>query len=454
MHSLAQTTVSDRRLSVRRSVLTLAWPAIIDQTLAMVLGMVDTAMVGRLGAHALAAVGLGAQLMQASTAIFGAVTTGTTALVARSIGGQDHAGASNTARQSMLFGGLLAAVVSVCLILFAPQILGALFGTSDPQVLQLAAQYVRIVAAALVAQFLLIVSNGILRGSGDTRTPMLVMAAINAVNAGVNYLLIWGVGPFPRLEVKGAAIATALSQVTGAALALSVLLRGKNGVRLDLRGLRPDFAALRRVLRIGIPAGVEQIMMQTGQMVYTMIIASLGTVAYAAHRVALNAESLSFMPGFGFALAATTLVGQGLGAGDPQRAERSGYESARLAMLTMGTMGVLFFLVPHAFIRFFTPDPAVTDLAAQVLRIVAVSQPFLAMTMVLGGALRGAGDTRAVLAITVFGVVVIRVGVAYALVRAGYGLVGAWIGMVTDLAIRGSLMRYRFSLGRWKQLRV
>lgn len=449
-----QHSVSTQPAPVRRRVLTLAWPAIVDQTLAMVIGMVDTAMVGRLGAHALASVGLGAQVMQASTAIFGAVTTGTTALVARFIGAADNQQASNTARQSMLFGGLLASVVAITLILFAPNIMGVLFGNTEEHVLALGAQYVRIVAFSLVPQFLLIVSNGILRGSGDTQTPMRIMALMNVVNVIANYVLIWGIGPFPRLEIRGAALSTALSQVVGATLAITTLVRGRNGIRISLKGLRPDFTALRRVLRIGIPAGVEQIMMQSAQIIYTMIIASLGTVAYAAHRVALNAESLSFMPGFGFALAATALVGQSLGANDPQGAERAGKESARLAVISMSVMGLVFFTVPQFFVSFFTSDPEVVSLSSQVLRIVALGQPFLALAMVVGGALRGAGDTRAVLAITVSGVTTARIGVAYTLVRMGLGLPGAWIGMIVDLAVRGSLLLIRFRKGAWKHLRV
>lgn len=451
---LAKRRSADGPRSVRAKVLNMAWPAIVDQTLAMVIGIVDTAMVGRLGAHALAAVGLGAQLMQASTAIFGAVTTGTTALVARFIGARDQDQAQNTARQSMLFGGLLAACVATVLLLFAPTILGTLFASSEAQVLEGAALYVRIVALSLVPQFLLIVSNGIMRGSGDTKTPMRIMALMNVSNIFLNWLLIYGIGPFPALGLRGAAIATAISQVAGSAMAVGTLIRGKTVLKVNFSGLRPDFKALRRVLRIGIPAGVEQIMMQSAQIVYTMIIASLGTVAYAAHRVALNAESLSFMPGFGFALAATALVGQSLGAEDPQGAERVGGEAAKLAMITMGTMGVLFLLVPQLFVSLFTNDPEVITTSANVLRIVAIAQPFLALTMVVGGALRGAGDTRAVLAITVLGVTTARIGVAYTLVRMGYGLVGAWIAMVVDLAVRGSLLLLRFKRGSWKHLRV
>lgn len=439
---------------MRNRVLALAWPAIIDQTLAMVVGMVDTAMVGRLGAFALASVGLGAQVMAASIAIFGAVTTGTTAVVARFIGAREPEAASVTARQSLLLGGALAATVAALLLLFGEQILRLLFGSSDPHVLDLAVVYVRIVALALVPQFLLIVVNGILRGSGDTRTPMRIMALVNSTNALFNYLLIFGIGPFPRLEVKGAAIATALALTLGGTVAIVSLARGKNGIQLLGGGFRPNLPAIKRVLTIGIPAGVEQIMMQTGQLIYTVIISSLGTVAYAAHRVALNAESLSFMPGFGFALAATTFVGQGLGAKDPMGAERSGREAARLAGLVMSGIGLFFFLFPQFFVSFFTDDVEVVTASSQVLRIVALGQPFLAGTMVFAGGLRGAGDTRAVLLITIVGVCVVRIGLAYILVRLGLGLKGAWLAMVADLVIRGLLLRIRFRKGAWKHLRI
>lgn len=421
----------------------------------MAVNMVDTAMVGRLGAAALAAVGLGAQVMMMASAIFSSVATGTTALVARFVGAEQPEEACRVARQSLILGVSLAALVSLTFVSFADRIIGVLFSAAEPEVLADAATYVRIVGLGLVPQFLLIVTNSVLRGSGDTKTPMRVTATANVVNALFNYLLIFGVGIFPRLGVKGAAIATALAHTVGGCMALAVLFSGRKVVGVTVHDdFRPHIPTLKRILNIGIPAGMEQGVMRIGQLIFTMILASLGTVAYAAHRIAIQAESISFMPGFGFALAATSLVGQALGAGEPEEAEHIGLEAARIGACFMSAMGLLFLLFPRALVGLFTNDGAVIAQSAVVIRIVAISQPFMAMHMVLAGSLRGAGDTRTVMVVSAIGICGIRIALAYVLVRLGYGLVGAWIAMVCDLITRGSLLYWRFRRGDWKRVRV
>ena len=203
---------------------------------------------------------------------------------------------------------------------------------------------------------------------------MQITAIANVVNAVGNYFLIFGVGIFPRLGLAGAAIATTVAHIVAGILALRALFGGKKAVALSLRDdFRPNTEVLMRILNVGIPAGMEQGVMRVGQLLYTMILSSLGTVAYAAHRIALQAESLSFMPGFGFALAATSLVGQALGAEEPEEAEYVGLEAARIAAIGMGLMGVIFLIFPRALVSVFTTDEAVIAQSAVVIRIVAVS---------------------------------------------------------------------------------
>lgn len=446
---------SASRQSVRVKVLALAWPAIVDQFLTMAVNMVDTAMVGRLGASALAAVGLGAQVMMMATAIFASVTTGTTALVARFIGASEPEEACRTARQSLILGVCIAFVTSLFFVVFADGIVEVLFSQAETDVLAGAAAYVRIVGLGLIPQFLLIVTNSVLRGAGDTKTPMRITATANVVNAIGNYLLIFGIGVFPRLEVRGAAVATTIAHCVGAFLAIRVLFGGKSVVRLSFHDdFLPDATILKRILNVGIPAGMEQGVMRVGQLAFTMILSSLGTVAYAAHRIAMQAESLSFMPGFGFALAATSLVGQALGAGNPQEAEHVGLEAARIAAYGMGLMGLLFLAFPRALVAVFTSDQAVISHSAAAIRIVAISQPFMAVHMVLAGGLRGAGDTRTVMLVSLVGICGVRLALASLLVYLGYGLVGAWIAMSVDLIIRGCLLYWRFRHGTWKEVKV
>jgi putative MATE family efflux protein len=451
----AMPTAVSGQPELRARVFKLAGPAIVENLLHTMVGVVDTAMVGRLGAYALASVGLANQIFNISLTVFAALATGSTALVARYIGAESREEAAEVARQSLVVGVYVSGVVLLALVGIGPAFLRLLFPRAEEAVLYHGGLYVRIVAAAQMFNYFLIIINGVLRGAGDTQTPMRITALVNGINVILNAFLIYGIGPFPALGVAGAAIATAISQSIGGLLAARALLRSQLVLVKLSDSFRPNAVMIKRIMNIGVPAGVEQGIMRVAQLAYTMIVSSLGTVAYAAHQVALNAESLSFMPGAGFAVAATTLVGQNLGAERPDEAEKAGYESRRMAVVVMSVMGVVFLLFPRPLVSIFSADPEVMELAVVCLRLVAVSQPALATIMVLAGALRGAGDTRAIVKITLLGFILVRICVAYVLaVVLGIGLVGAWIGMVVDLFFRSFLINQRFRSGQWKLIRV
>ncbi|KLU40760.1 MAG: MATE family efflux transporter [Limnochordia bacterium] len=451
----AMPTAVSGQPELRARVFKLAGPAIVENLLHTMVGVVDTAMVGRLGAYALASVGLANQIFNISLTVFAALATGSTALVARYIGAESREEAAEVARQSLVVGVYVSGVVLLALVGMGPAFLRLLFPRAEEAVLYHGGLYVRIVAAAQMFNYFLIIINGVLRGAGDTQTPMRITALVNGINVILNAFLIYGIGPFPALGVAGAAIATAISQSIGGLLAARALLRSQLVLVKLSDSFRPNAVMIKRIMNIGVPAGVEQGIMRVAQLAYTMIVSSLGTVAYAAHQVALNAESLSFMPGAGFAVAATTLVGQNLGAERPDEAEKAGYESRRMAVVVMSVMGVVFLLFPRPLVSIFSADPEVMELAVVCLRLVAVSQPALATIMVLAGALRGAGDTRAIVKITLLGFILVRICVAYVLaVVLGIGLVGAWIGMVVDLFFRSFLINQRFRSGQWKLIRV
>lgn len=443
------------RRELRAGVMRLAWPAIVENLLHTMVGIVDTAMVGHLGSAALASVGLANQIFNIGLTVFAALATGSTAIVARYVGSKEPDKAGEVARQSLTLGFFVSSSVMVLLLLGARKLLGLLFWRSETAVLDLSSTYVRIVASALILNYFLIVINAILRGAGDTKTPMRTTAIVNVINVIGNALLIYGLGPFPALGVAGAAFSTAIAQAIGGVIALVNLMRNPTlQVRLG-DSFKPNPVVIKRITNIGVPAGFEQGIMRVGQLIYTMIVSSLGTVSYAAHQVALNAESFSFMPGAGFAVASTALVGQSLGAELPEQAEEAGKISRNLAVLVMSTMGVVFFVAPRFFVRIFSSDPEVIELATVCLRLVAVSQPALAVWMVLAGGLRGAGDTRSIMRIVTISFLGVRVGLAYILaIQLGLGLVGAWIAMIVDLFLRGTLIQRRFSRGEWKEVKV
>ncbi len=443
------------QLDTRRRIVTLAWPAIVENLLHSIVGIVDTAMVGRLGAEALAATGLGNQISMLGLTVFSALSIGSTALVARYIGANESSTASDVARQSLVLGLFVSGTVMITFLLTARGLLGLLFSQSEVEVLNMASAYVRIVSLAMVLNYFLIVINAILRGAGDTKTPLRITALVNVINVVANAIFIYGLGPIPALGVVGAAIGTAIAQGSGGIMALVVLFRHPV-LRVRMAdSFKPDRTVIRRIANVGVPAGIEQGMMRIAQLVYTMIVSSLGTVSYAAHQVALNAESLSFMPGAGFATASTTMMGQNLGANRPAEAEASGRIARNLGTLVMSVMGVIFLIIPGPIVRIFSNDPEVIRLATACLRLVAISQPALATWMILAGGLRGAGDTRAILKVVIVGLVFVRVGLAYLLaIKLNCGLLGAWVAMVVDLFVRGFLIQRRFDKGEWKLLKV
>lgn len=434
-------------------VLKLALPSAGEQLLSMLVGLVDTFLVGHLGAAPLAAVGLANQWIMFAMVLFSAVGTGATALIARMVGARDMDTANRVLRQAMLLALGFGAVMTAAIEIWAEPAM-VLMG-ADAETVGLGVTFLTIAGSAYVFASLMFIGNACLRGAGDTRTPLWVMLIVNGINIVVAWVLVNGLLGFPRMGVAGSAMGAMLGRLVGGLLVVFLLWRGRGGLRLRSGRLIPDASLIRRILRVGVPTGVEQLIFRLGMMSYVRVVAALGTIAYAAHQVAINAESLSYMPGFGFAVAATTLVGQGLGARDPERAERDGLIAFTIGAGIMGVMGICFILFARPIISFFTSEAEVITAGVGPLRLVGFSQLFLASSMIFAGALRGAGDTRAPMFINGASVWGVRVPLALLFTQMlRMGLIGAWIAMVIDLAIRGILMFTRFQAGRWKTVEV
>lgn len=439
--------------AVRLTVLRLALPCIGEQILNMTVQLFNTYLVGHLDTPSLTAVGLANNTMMLAQVFIMALATGTTALVARHVGARDLPGASRFMQQSLVMG---VAVGTVLLILMAGLSGAAIrFYEPEPDVLAIGERYLRIASLSFTLQGALLVGNAALRGAGDTRTPLYMMLLINAVNMLTSFLLLRGVGPLPALGVYGPAVGSAIALSLGGIVVVALLARGRGGIRLQRDGWTPDLQAIRRVLNIGAPAGGEQLAMRLGQVFFSRVVSGLGTVAYAAHSVATTGQSLSFMPGFGFSVAATTLVGQALGAGKPDEARRSVREAGRLTVLMMGTLGLVLVALAPQIMGIFVPDPEVIRQGIGPNRLQGFIQPILGLMMVYSGALRGAGDTRWTLAITGASIWLVRLPVAYlATGPLSLGLLGAWFGVAMDQTIRGALFFLRFRSGGWSRIKV
>ncbi len=442
---------------VRRAVLALAWPVIVEQVLSMLTHMVDSAMVGRLGAEVVAGISLSFQPMMLINGVFAGIATGNTVLVARSVGGGDRDTASRTALQALILGMGLAMLMVVPGWLYAPNLISIM--GADAKALASGINYFRWLIPGAPFMLSSFIMGGSLRGAGDTRTPMLVNAVANMLNVFLNWVFIWGNLGAPKMEEAGAALATSIARFVAFAIMFYVANEPKSIIHFKWKGfrdtLKPDLLLIRRISSIGFPAALERIVMSSASMIYARTVASLGMVPYAAHVISLNAESMSYMPAFGFSTAASTMVGQNLGAGQPQAAKLSAMECWKMAAIVMISMAALFFIFPVGFMKIFTDDARVYPFAYLTMRIMAYIQIPESVGFVIGGSLRGAGDTRAVLGITLAGAWGLRVGVAFLLIRCfGLGLEGAWIAMAADWTIRAGLMVLRWRSGKWQQVKV
>ncbi len=380
------------RPSARRRVFDLAWPVIGESFLETMLMIVDTLMVARLGVAAIAGVGASVQVMFFIIAALSALSVGSNVLVAQAFGARKLAEASRLARQSILWSILLSIPLALLGFFLAGPII-RLFGV-EADVAQIGEDYLQVTMATVVALVVLLIGGGALRGVGDSQTPMRVTALANVVNVFLTYGLIFGVAGLPALGAVGSAWGTFLSRLLAAALLLFVMWRGKRGVSISgPGGWLPELRVASSLLRIGVPAALEQALISAGFTTMTMIVASLGTAALAAHRIAFNALSLSFLPGFGFAIAATALVGQSVGAQEPEQGAEATAIATRWATLWMAAMGALSFIFATPIMRLYSQDADVVRGGAATIQIVALAQPFWAILFVQSGALRGLGNT-------------------------------------------------------------
>ncbi|WP_376791962.1 MATE family efflux transporter [Thermoflexus sp.] len=435
-----------------RGVLQLAWPAVLEQLLNIVVDWTDAYLAGHLGTVALAAVGLSGQLINLVAVFFGALGVGATALVARAVGAGDRNQAGRITLQALVSAGAFGFAGTAFAYIGGAWLFAAL--GAEPAVNTAARTYLNITALSFPAMAILFVGNAALRGAGDTLTPMRTWAVVVFANAIMAWTLSGPWSPF-RLGIVGLAIAAASARVIGAVQVGIRLWRGTPRLALPRQELGIEGNLLKRILRVGLPAGAEQLLLQLALLNLTGVITGLGTAAYAAHQIGLRVMSLSFLPGWGFAVAASTLTGQALGAKQPEAGKRATFTALLLALILMGTLGLALALGGPLLVDLFTEDPAVIRQGAAALRIAALIQPMMALSFVFSGALRGAGDTRYTLLITATSIWLVRLPIAILFAHGlGWGLPGAWLGMLADFSVRAMLFGWRFISGAWERVHV
>ena len=442
-----------REENLNWTIISLALPAIVANVMFTAVFVVDTMIVGHLNnAAALAATTLAGTTVWLVDAPMQALAIASGSLVSRCWGGQDFAAARRYTAHTISFALLFGGAVALLVLPIAPLIIRLLGAERD--VIVLAAPYLRIVILSCTLGGAMMVATGSIRAIGDTVTPMVLTGIMNVINIIASISLAFGYGPWPAMGLLGVAWGTVIARTAGGVLALGVLVTRSKGIGLsggDFVHIRTE--ALLRIWRLAYPAVFERALGSAAHFVFVMIVALLGTASLAANAIAIQIEALAFMPALGLGVAAATVAGQAIGAGQTHIAELSIKRSLFWSNVWMGTTGVLFVVFGPFLATLFTRTPDVVPMAGLAVQIAALELIPLAFAIVLGSALRSAGDTRSPLYVTFICIVFCRLGVTYLFgITFAWGLAGVWLATAVDWTARAAGLWWIFRVGVWKSI--
>ncbi len=434
---------------LRKRILHLAIPAALNNFLDTIQLLVDLLMVGQLSPEAIAAVGLSGQLIILIYAFLSTFYTGVNTLVSRFYGSKNF----EEGDKAVFNIGIVSLIFSFPFFLYtryAGDTFFLLMG-ADEKVLNLGVDYIFTLSYSIPFLFLGSVLYSGLTASGDTKTPLFIGIFTNLLNTGLNYCLIFGNCGFPQLEVKGAGIATAVSYILEVIIYILVFLTGVRKIKINPKF---SFKLIKRALKVGIPAGIEKVLSFLSFLLFVKIVSSFGTYILAGYQIGLRIEGLAFMPGFGFAVSAMVLVGQYLGAGKPDYAEKSVLETLKIASLFMGFIGIILLIFSKEISSIFTNDPKTIEASSLYLKIVAISQVPLAVEFVLNGALRGAGATKLTLLINNLTFWIFRIIPSFFALIFIKKIIVIYLIMTTETFIKAFILWKFFKKGNWKNIEV
>jgi len=439
--------------SLNRAVLLLAIPMVLEMVLESLFAVVDVFWVGRLGADAIATVGLTESLLSLVIAVGFGLGMSTTAMVARRIGEKDPADAAVAGVQAILLGLVTSLLIGVPCWFYAPRLL-ELMGAS-PSIVATGSGYARIALGGCGAILMLFLNNAIFRGAGDAAIAMRLLWVSNIINLILDPCLIFGWGPFPKLGVTGAALATFTGRSIGVLYQLYRLLQGTERIRILGSQLRLNVSVLLRLVRVSLTGILQFAIADVSWVALVRIVSLFGSAALAGYTIAIRIVIFVILPSWGLSNAAATLVGQNLGAKQPERAEQSVWRTGLYNMIFLGSVGMFFVFFAQPVIRLFTDDPAVVPLAVSCLRIISYGNVGYAYGMVMLQAFNGAGDTVTPTIVNFFGFWLLEIPLAYALaVPLGFQGNGAYFAIVISecaIAAAGVLL---FRRGRWKRQQI
>jgi putative MATE family efflux protein len=439
--------------SINRAILLLAIPMVLEMVLESLFAVVDVFWVGRLGADAIATVGLTESLLSLVFAVGLGLSLSTTAMVARRIGEKDPEGAAVAGVQAIAIGILSSALIGIPCYFYAPRLL-QLMGAS-PQIVTLGTGYTRIALGGSGAIMMLFLNNAIFRGAGDAAIAMRLLWVSNIINLILDPCLIFGWGPFPKLGVTGAALATLTGRSIGVLYQFYRLLRGSERIRILRRQVHLDFTIFFRLLRVSITGILQFAIADVSWIGLVRIVSVFGSAALAGYTIAIRIVIFVILPSWGLSNAAATLVGQNLGAKQPERAETSVWRTGFYNMVFLGAIGIVFIFFSVPVVRLFTSDPLVVPLAASCLRIMSYGNIAFAYGMVMLQAFNGAGDTLTPTLVNLVGFWFLEIPLAYFLaIPARMQSNGAFYAIVISEAAIAAAGIVLFKRGRWKLQRI
>ena len=439
--------------NLNRAILLLAIPMVLEMVLESLFAVVDVFWVGRLGADAVATVGLTESLLSLVFAVGLGLSLSTTAMVARRIGEKDPSGAAVAGVQAIVLGLSVSVLIGLPCFFFAPRLL-QLMGAS-PQVVTLGSGYARIALGGSGAILMLFLNNAIFRGAGDAAIAMRLLWVSNIINLVLDPCLIFGWGPFPKLGVTGAALATLTGRSIGVGYQFYRLLRGSERIRIQREHLRINLSVLLRLVRVSLTGILQFAIAHTSWIGLVRIVSIFGSAALAGYTIAIRIVIFVILPSWGLSNAAATLVGQNLGAKQPERAETSVWRTGLYNMIFLGTIGLLFVLFAEPIVRLFTHDPLVVPLAASCLRIISYGNIGYAYGMVMLQAFNGAGDTVTPTIVNFFGFWLMEIPLAYFLaIPMHMQARGAYFSIVIAEAAIAAVSIVLFKRGYWKKQKI
>lgn len=439
-----------------RKVWFLAVPVMLTYFMQSLVNVVDVFMAGRLGPIEVAAVGMSTTVRMLVLIFILSVKAGSMALAAQAKGARDPERLSFVARQTFSLVVIISLILSVIGWFISEPIMMFLNSGGEAEATRLGTEYLQLLFLGTVFLAGNFAVSSLMQGAGDTVTPLYLTGGINLLNILFNYLFMFGPGPFPAMGVVGAAVGILLARSIGMVIGLYIIYRGNNVVKLlpNTGSYWPNWRMFGDMLGIGVPSGLQGVMRNGSQVFVTRIVTSTaaGTFGAAALAIGFKVESLAFMSGLGFNVAATSLVGQSLGAWQIDDARERGYAALFLGMIVMSTLALPMVIFAPWIVRLFEPSahPTVVSAGASYLRIHGSAQPLLAFAMVLNGALRGAGDTRPGLYGTILGRWLIAIPLSYLLaIPLGFGVEGVWFALVVGIAIQAVYLVVRWRSRKW-----